>query len=430
MTQKTGGAAIQRDDGLVHMPPVPMDPEDASQMSSEAAHRQDDADSTACTAEPAASDRSERGLWHRLKTFYETNIGLFFVFLAQLFGSLMSMTTRLLATGFETKFHALQIIFVRMIITGSVGSFYLWYKKVPGFPLGPPEVRGLLLLRGLAGTLGLFGSYYSLTFLDISDATIISFLVPTITAFVCWVVLGEPFTVKEALAGVIAFAGVLFIARPSFLFGNLDLGQLSQGLSAHQYSTSPLMDMAGGIVAPVPATPAERSIAVICAIVGAFSAALAYATIRVIGKRVHSLVSVNYFAVSATVTSFLVLTVHPDLGLKVPQSTAQWLLLLSIGVSGFLLQVLLTEGLQREKAGRATNLIYMQMVFALIIERVVWGTTPPVESFVGSALIIGAAIWVTLQRNATTAAPNKSAVPDEESSLLGQENNNTNRRYT
>lgn len=32
-------------------------------------------------------------------------------------------------------------------------------------------------------------------------------------------------------------------------------------------------------------------------------------------------------------------------------------LLLSIGISGFLLQLLLTEGLQREKAGRATNLI-------------------------------------------------------------------------
>lgn len=32
-------------------------------------------------------------------------------------------------------------------------------------------------------------------------------------------------------------------------------------------------------------------------------------------------------------------------------------LLVSIGISGFLLQVLLTEGLRREKAGRATNLI-------------------------------------------------------------------------
>lgn len=44
------------------------------------------------------------------------------------------------------------------------------------------------------------------------------------------------------------------------------------------------------------------------------------------------------------------------------------------------------------------------MVFALIIDRVVWGTTPPVASLVGSALIIGAAIWVTLQKKAPSPA--------------------------
>lgn len=71
----------------------------------------------------------------------------------------MSMTTRLLETGFETKFHALQVIFVRMIVTATMGSFYLWWKKVPDFPLGPPGIRGLLVLRGLAGTTGLFGLY-------------------------------------------------------------------------------------------------------------------------------------------------------------------------------------------------------------------------------------------------------------------------------
>lgn len=32
-------------------------------------------------------------------------------------------------------------------------------------------------------------------------------------------------------------------------------------------------------------------------------------------------------------------------------------LLVTIGIAGFLLQFLLTEGLQREKAGRATNMI-------------------------------------------------------------------------
>ena len=46
-----------------------------------------------------------------------------------------------------------------MIVTAAIGSAYMWYKKVPGFPLGPPGVRGLLLLRGAAGTIGLFGLY-------------------------------------------------------------------------------------------------------------------------------------------------------------------------------------------------------------------------------------------------------------------------------
>lgn len=69
------------------------------------------------------------------------------------------MTTRLLETGFETKFHALQIIFVRMLATAILGSLYMWYKKVPDFPLGRRDIRGLLVLRGLAGFTGLFCSY-------------------------------------------------------------------------------------------------------------------------------------------------------------------------------------------------------------------------------------------------------------------------------
>ncbi len=71
----------------------------------------------------------------------------------------MAMTTRLLETGFDAKLHALQIIFVRMLVTATIGSLYLWRKKVPDFPLGPPGLRWLLVIRGLAGTLGLFGLY-------------------------------------------------------------------------------------------------------------------------------------------------------------------------------------------------------------------------------------------------------------------------------
>ncbi|KAI1098874.1 hypothetical protein F4804DRAFT_103478 [Jackrogersella minutella] len=354
-----------------------------------------------------------RPVLQRIKQFYERNIGLFFVFMAQVFASLMTMTTRLLETGFEKKFHALQIIFVRMLATAVLGSLYMWYKKVPDFPLGRRDIRGLLVLRGLAGFTGLFCSYYSLSYLNIADATVINFLVPTMTAFICFIALKEPFTVKEAIAGFVAFGGVLFIARPTFLFprhGDEDLGE---------NGTRMLMaDQPKGIVPEVPATAAQRSLAVLLAVIGTFGAATAYSTIRVIGKRAHSLVSVNYFAVLATVVSFVVIVVLPELHFEMPENTTQWSLLAAIGVAGFLLQFLLTEGLQREKAGRATNLIYTQMVFALIIERVVWGTTPPVESLFGSALIIGSAIWVSLQKSKSPTQP-KGVVVDEEQSLLG-----------
>ncbi|KAJ6786725.1 hypothetical protein PWT90_09663 [Aphanocladium album] len=370
--------------------------------------------SSSAQASDTAPSGGQTTFWGRTMGFYHNNIGLFFVFLAQIFASIMAMTTRLLETGFETKFHALQIIFVRMIVTASIGSAYMWYKKVPDFPLGPPGVRGLLVLRGTAGTIGLFGLYYSLSFLDIADSTVITFLVPTLTGFRAQ----EPFTVTEAFAGVIALSGVLFIARPSFLFSHLPYGRHPDQPPSN--STDPSLHALDGIFEPVPATPAERSLAVVLAVMGSFAAATAYATIRVIGTRVHSLVSVNYFAVSSTVLSCAVLLLHPDIGFQTPQSTPQWLLLLSIGLSGFLLQVLLTEGLQRERAGRATNMIYTQLVSALIIERIVWGTTPPVESFIGSALIVGAAIAVGLQKK-TPEAKKKPAQVDEETSLLRAE---------
>ncbi|EKJ77507.1 hypothetical protein FPSE_02380 [Fusarium pseudograminearum CS3096] len=341
--------------------------------------------------------------WEKLQDVYSQNVGLFYVLLAQLFASIMSMTTRLLATGFETKFHALQIIFVRMLATALIGSFYMWREKVPDFPLGPRNVRGLLVLRGMAGSVGLFGLYYSLSYLDVSDATVITFLVPTLTAFIAWVALREPFTLNEALAGLIAFTGVLFVARPAFIFPQND--------SFLTGSSSDNEGAAKGILSAVKATPHERTIAICCSIFGSIAAATAYSTIRVIGKRAHSLVSVNYFAVLATISSFLIITLHPDLQFEVPKSLAEWAILLSIGVSGFLFQVLLTEGLQREKAGRATNLIYVQLVYAVIIDRVIWGTVPPPASFIGSALIIGSAIWVALQKKVSSEP---KPVSDEE----------------
>jgi drug/metabolite transporter (DMT)-like permease len=255
---------------------------------------------------------------------------------------------------------------------------------------------------------------------------VITFIIPTMTAFVCFIWLREPFTAREATAGLIAFAGVLFVARPPWLFPSPPRDPITGKPEPEAAAVIEALFSATATAAPAgTVSSTQRTLATLVAIVGALGASVAYATIRVIGKRAHSLISVNYFAGIATLGSALILLVHPDLHFVIPRGLTQWSLIAVIGLTGFLLQFLLTEGLQREKGGRATNLVYMQLVFALIIERIVWGTTPPLESFFGAALIIGAALWISLQKNAV-AQEKRPEVVDEESALLGSDGRERN----
>ena len=62
----------------------------------------------------------------------------------------MNLSARLLELDGEGM-HPFQILFFRMSITTVCSILYMWYTKVPHFPLGAKEVRGLLVARGLSG---------------------------------------------------------------------------------------------------------------------------------------------------------------------------------------------------------------------------------------------------------------------------------------
>ncbi|KAI0388646.1 DUF6-domain-containing protein [Xylariaceae sp. FL0594] len=380
---------------------------------------------------PASPTPQEPRYRYTIRHFYDRNFGLFLVFSAQTFGSVMNTAAKLLTSSHASnQFHALHIIFVRMLATAVLGTLYMWYKKVPDFPLGPRDTFGLLILRGSCGFVGLFGLYYSLSYLEISDATAITFLIPTWTAILCYLWLKEPYRIQEALSGLVSLGGVLLIARPAFLFGGGGAaagpasGNQTMALGLEGMPVYVVDEPQHGLPVGAPSSP-QRAMAVVCAIVGTFAAATAYSTIRVIGKRVHSLISVNYFAALSTIGSAVVILVHPDLHFVLPRGALQWSLLTVIGIAGFLLQFLLTEGLQREKGGRATNMTYFQMVLALIIERAIWGSTPPLLSLVGSTLIIGAAIWLSLQKARPGDVQHRIPAVGEETSLLRPESETT-----
>lgn len=67
-------------------------------------------------------------------------------------------------------------------------------------------------------------------------------------------------------------------------------------------------------------------------------------------------------------------------------------------------QVFLTMGLQRENAGRGTLAVYSNVIFALVLERVVFKTFPDLWSLLGSAIIIGSALKAALSKQSAAAA--------------------------
>ena len=94
---------------------------------------------------------------------------------------------------------------------------FRYLQKIPHPFLGPKGVRALLVPRGIAGYrvfcglassphghrrfFGLSGLYFSLQYLSLSDATVLTFLTPILTGFSGAIFLKEPLSLKELLAG-------------------------------------------------------------------------------------------------------------------------------------------------------------------------------------------------------------------------------------
>lgn len=135
--------------------------------------QQDPADAHPEEPEPAPSSN----LW---KLAWTNNKGVFLIILAQAVGSTMDAIVRFLQQGghgmhpFQVSdvkalgqilyikkylLTSVQVIFARMSMTFLLSSLYMWWEKVPDFPLGKPSVRGWLILRALCGFFGLFCLY-------------------------------------------------------------------------------------------------------------------------------------------------------------------------------------------------------------------------------------------------------------------------------
>lgn len=255
----------------------------------------------------------------------------------------------------------MQIVFARGAITLTIASLVLWRVRLS--PFGA-EWR-LLLVRGLVGSCAMICFYAAVVHLPLAEAVVIHQTAPLFTAiFAAWF-LGERLTSRVVGSLLGAFAGVILIARPSWLSG----------------ADAATAGVAGSWVFAF------------VALLGAILSAVAYVTVRRLGRSENPLVVVFWLPL---------VTLPVSAPFAVPAwlwpEPLTWLWLIGIGVSTQVAQVSLTKGLAREAAGRATAVGYLQVAFATLFGALAFGSWPDGWSWTGMALIVFALLFGTRAR--------------------------------
>ena len=242
-----------------------------------------------------------------------------------------------------------EIVFARSFVVALLAGAAL-VRSGTGFR---GKETGLLLLRGVLGFAALTCFYYAVVHLPLADATVIHFTNPVYTAFIAALVLGEHIGLVEALLVVLSLGGVVMVARPAVIFGGTDF------------------------LDPV---------AVVAGLCGAFLAAGAYVAVRRLRREPPMLV-VFYFAMVCAVLSLPMLVLHPVL-----PSEHMWLVLAGVGVTTHLGQWFVTWGFRLERAGRASAVGYLQIVFAAGWGWLLFREVPDAWTWLGAAVIVGSTL--------------------------------------
>lgn len=283
--------------------------------------------------------------------FQRIPLGLRYMAGSALFFSLMTLFVKLAGQTIPT----MEIVFARSLLMA--GMTYGLIRRQGLSPLGTN--RKLLLARGAIGVTALSLFYFAIPRIPLGDATAVFYMAPI------WTALAAAFVLRERTAGLVlvgmavSLVGVVLISEPSFLFGSLDA--LDPLAVAAALTASALSGLVYTIVRKLRATDAPNVIIFYLSWVG-------------------------------------VLGALPFVGNWVMPTGWAWLWLLGAGLSTQLGQICLTQGLHREKAGRAISIGYLQVVFAFIWGALVFGTVPDLQSIAGAVLIVGSVLLIARKR--------------------------------
>ncbi|XP_053306941.1 solute carrier family 35 member G1 [Spea bombifrons] len=280
-------------------------------------------------------------------------LGIFYTILSALFFSSSSLLVKKIEDLHSVEISAIRCIFQMLFVLPG-----LIYFKI-GF-LGPKDQRIYLFLRGFLGSSAMILLYYAVQSMPLADATVITFSSPAFTCIFACIFLKEKCTVWDIIFMGFTITGVILIARPPFLFGER-IGGFEDDYSNHLKGT-------------------------IAAVASAVGAALTLVVLRKMGKSVHYLLSIWYYAVIGLIECVIALFALGEWSL--PSCGVDRWLLVCIGMLGLGGQIFLVKALQIEKAGPVSIMRTMDVVFAFIFQALFLNRNPTLWTIGGALCVV------------------------------------------
>lgn len=237
-------------------------------------------------------------------------------------------------------FSAYVKVFFRSLGTLIFTMPYLIFKKIP--LLG--NKRTLLIARGVIGAVSLILFFMSLKYLPVGTAVTLRYMSPVFAAIFAVIWLKETIKPWQWMFFLMALAGVFVL----------------QGFDG-----------------------TSSVIGLLLVLTSALCMGLVFVVISKIGKQDHPMVIINYFMIIGTILGGI-LALNDW---KTPVGN-EWLLLLGLGVVGFIGQLFMTKSFQIASTNQVAPLKYLEVIFTVIIGVLWFLEVYTLWSVLGIALVI------------------------------------------
>jgi len=248
--------------------------------------------------------------------------------------------------------------FRNLVALGAAGLLFCSRRRGGAVP--PPGARGwgVLVLRAVLGTLGIFANYYAISHIPLADAMALNKTAPFFTVLFAWIFVGEKISVRRLLCIVGAFAGAICVIKPG-------------------HASCALLPASLGLF-------------------GGMAAGGAYACVRRLGLwRVDARIIVLFFSAFSCLASLPFVCCSPD-----PMNARQLLVLLGAGASAAIGQFGVTAAYRYAAPAHIAVWDYTNILFAALFGWLAFGQTPDAWSGLGFVLIVGMAFLLNARMRA------------------------------